>query len=127
MADPARPSSCSTRSRELGVRLVDRRLRHRLFVARATSSELPVDELKIDRSFVTEHGPGASDAIIVRSTIELGHNLGLTVVAEGVETQRPGTGVRALGCDIAQGYVYGRRHRSRSWPGWRSTAGAAAA
>jgi diguanylate cyclase (GGDEF)-like protein/PAS domain S-box-containing protein len=69
---------------------------------------LPVDELKVDRSFVTSLEASSDDAIIVRSTIELAHNLGLTVVAEGVEDE----GVRELlvgyGCDAAQGYLFGR-------------------
>jgi predicted signal transduction protein with EAL and GGDEF domain len=49
-----------------------------------------------------------SDAVIVRSTIDLGHNLGLRVVAEGVETQHAWQQLSALGCDIAQGYYLGR-------------------
>ena len=49
--------------------------------------QLPIDEIKIDRSFVTHLASVTSDAVIVRSTIELAHNLGLTVVAEGVEDE----------------------------------------
>ena len=65
---------------------------------------LPVQELKIDRSFVMgmEHAEG--DAMIVRSTIDLAHNLGLTVVAEGVENAAVQQRLAALGCDEAQGY-----------------------
>jgi EAL domain-containing protein (putative c-di-GMP-specific phosphodiesterase class I) len=70
--------------------------------------ELPVDELKIDRSFVSQMATSSSDAVIVRSTIDLGHNLGLRVVAEGVETQHAWLQLSALGCDIAQGYYLGR-------------------
>ena len=70
--------------------------------------ELPVDELKIDRSFVSQMAISASDAVIVRSTIDLGHNLGLRVVAEGVETQHAWEQLSELGCDIAQGYYLGR-------------------
>jgi EAL domain-containing protein (putative c-di-GMP-specific phosphodiesterase class I) len=70
--------------------------------------ELPVDELKIDRSFVSQMATSPSDAVIVRSTIDLGHNLGLRVVAEGVETQHAWQQLSALGCDIAQGYYLGR-------------------
>jgi diguanylate cyclase (GGDEF)-like protein/PAS domain S-box-containing protein len=72
---------------------------------------LPVDEIKIDRSFVTSlasRGEDDDDAVIVRSTIELAHNLGLTVVAEGVED---GIALDMLGnyrCDRAQGYFLGR-------------------
>ena len=65
--------------------------------------QLPVTELKIDRSFVTNLVVDAQDETIVRSTIDLGHNLGLQVVAEGVETNEVADRLRALGCDIAQG------------------------
>jgi diguanylate cyclase len=70
--------------------------------------ELPIDELKIDRSFVSQMATSPSDAVIVRSTIDLGHNLGLRVVAEGVETQHAWDELAALGCDTAQGYLLGR-------------------
>ena len=70
--------------------------------------ELPVDELKIDRSFVSQMATSPNDAVIVRSTIDLGHNLGLRVVAEGVETQRAWDELAGLGCDTAQGYLLGR-------------------
>ena len=66
--------------------------------------DLPLQELKIDRSFVTDidgEGPGAA---IVRSTIDLGHHLGLEVVAEGVETETTLAELRELGCDAVQGY-----------------------
>jgi diguanylate cyclase (GGDEF)-like protein len=69
---------------------------------------LPVDELKIDRSFVLGMTTTQQDAVLVRTAIDLGHNLGLTVVAEGVEGAEHVTALRALGCDIAQGYHYAR-------------------
>ncbi len=69
---------------------------------------LPVDEVKIDRSFVTTLATVADDAIIVRSTIELGHKLGLTVVAEGVEDEAAAGLLLEYGCDVAQGYLFGR-------------------
>ncbi len=65
---------------------------------------LPVHELKIDRSFVMQMTENENDAAIVRSTIDLAHNLGLTVVAEGVETERHVELLTRLDCDIAQGY-----------------------
>jgi EAL domain-containing protein (putative c-di-GMP-specific phosphodiesterase class I) len=68
-------------------------------------SKLPVDELKIDRSFIS-HAPLGSDAVtIITSTIELGHSMGLNVVAEGVEEPEAWNLLRRLGCDFAQGYL----------------------
>jgi diguanylate cyclase (GGDEF)-like protein len=66
---------------------------------------LPVDELKIDKSFVLNLSESATDdLVIVRSTIELGHNMGLVVIAEGVETVEAWRILKRLGCDMAQGY-----------------------
>jgi diguanylate cyclase (GGDEF)-like protein len=65
---------------------------------------LPVRELKIDRSFVMGMTADAGNALIVRSTIELGHNLGLRVVAEGVEDQGALEALGQMGCDLLQGY-----------------------
>lgn len=65
---------------------------------------LPVSELKIDRSFVTTMTEDGRNALIVQSVIGLGHNLGLSIVAEGVEDERTLTALAALDCDIAQGY-----------------------
>jgi diguanylate cyclase (GGDEF)-like protein len=67
--------------------------------------ELPVRELKIDRSFIAGMTEDAGSALIVRSTIELGHNLGLRVIAEGVEDPDTLARLRGLGCDGAQGYL----------------------
>jgi EAL domain-containing protein (putative c-di-GMP-specific phosphodiesterase class I) len=67
---------------------------------------LPVDEIKIDRSFVMRLEEETDQAVIVRSTIDLAHNLGLTVVAEGVEDQTPLDMLVAYGCDSAQGYFF---------------------
>jgi len=65
---------------------------------------LPVDELKIDRSFVIDMATSKDDAAIVRSTIDLAHNLGLNVVAEGVEDQSALDLLTEMGCDTMQGY-----------------------
>jgi diguanylate cyclase (GGDEF)-like protein len=65
---------------------------------------LPVDEIKIDRSFVANMADSASDAAIVRSTIDLARNLGLLVCAEGVESEDARAQLESMGCELAQGY-----------------------
>ena len=70
--------------------------------------KLPVDVLKIDRSFVMNMELSADDAMIVRSTIDLARNLGLQSVAEGVETVIVMNRLRSLGCDLAQGFYLSR-------------------
>jgi diguanylate cyclase (GGDEF)-like protein len=67
---------------------------------------LPVCELKIDRGFVLAMGTSAEDRAIVASVIELGHQLGLTVVAEGVETEAVRADLCSLGCDTMQGFLF---------------------
>jgi diguanylate cyclase (GGDEF)-like protein/PAS domain S-box-containing protein len=69
---------------------------------------LPIDEIKIDRPFVSGMSVHDEDEIIVRSTIELAHGLGMKVVAEGVETRAVMERLSQLGCDVAQGYYLGR-------------------
>jgi EAL domain-containing protein (putative c-di-GMP-specific phosphodiesterase class I) len=69
---------------------------------------LPIGEIKIDRSFVMNMHENANDAMIVRATTELGRNLGLRVVAEGVETRAAWDQLAAMRCDIAQGYYLSR-------------------
>ena len=70
--------------------------------------KLPLDDLKIDKSFVIGMGTNHEDATIVRSTIEMGHELGLSVVAEGVEDRETWEKLTLLGCDAAQGYYMSR-------------------
>jgi diguanylate cyclase (GGDEF)-like protein len=70
--------------------------------------QLPIDEIKIDRSFVTRMETDRQDAVLVRSIIDLGRNLGLRVTAEGVETENVKTVLANLGCDFAQGFHLGR-------------------
>lgn len=69
---------------------------------------LPTSELKVDRSFVSDMVDDAEDAILVHSVIELGHSLGLTVVAEGVEDQATLDALTQAGCDVVQGFFIGR-------------------
>jgi diguanylate cyclase (GGDEF)-like protein len=66
--------------------------------------KLPVDELKIDKSFVMNMANNENDAVIVQSTIDLGKNLGLKIVAEGVETEAVWDQLNDLGCNLAQGF-----------------------
>jgi diguanylate cyclase len=80
--------------------------------------DLPVSELKIDRSFVMTMTENPSNASIVRSIIELGHNLGFTLVAEGVETQQILTTLDRLGCDVAQGYHLSRPITAVAFDTW---------
>ncbi|NEK86118.1 EAL domain-containing protein [Blastococcus saxobsidens] len=107
MADAARCTDVLQRLHDLGLRLsIDD------FGTGYSSMvhlrRLPVDELKIDRSFVMGMTTSAHDAVLVRTAVDLGHNLGLTVVAEGVEEPEHVAALRELGCDIAQGYHYAR-------------------
>lgn len=83
--------------------------------------QIPVHEIKIDRSFVSAMTTSESDAAIVRAAIELAHGRGLRVVAEGVETLEHVMALRALSCDTAQGWHYGRpapgTHLRAAWLG----------
>jgi len=79
---------------------------------------LPVRELKIDRSFVMHIMTSRGDAEIVRSTIDLGHNLGLSIVAEGVEDEAAMAFLIEVGCDVAQGYYIAKPMRAADVPSW---------
>jgi EAL domain-containing protein (putative c-di-GMP-specific phosphodiesterase class I) len=107
MADPARAMRALTQLGDAGLGLaVDD------FGTGYSSltylKDLPVDEIKIDRSFVTPMVDSREAAVIVRSTIEIARNLGLCVVAEGVEDQRTLDALMELGCDRVQGYYLSR-------------------
>ena len=79
---------------------------------------LPLHELKIDKTFITGMARDALDSVIVRSTIELAHNMGLVVVAEGVEDEATLDHLRALGCDAVQGYFLSRPMAATEIPAW---------
>ncbi len=107
MTDPARAEATLDRLSQIGLTLsVDDFGTG--YSSLANLKRLPVDVIKIDKSFVIEMAVDASDAAIVRSTIELAHNLGLRVVAEGVESEDAWRHLEALGCDFAQGYYLSR-------------------
>ena len=111
VSEPVRTRRTLHRLEQLGIRLSvdDFGTGHSSLV---NLRHLPVGELKIDRSFVSSMMDEHHDDVIVKSTIDLGHNLGMHVVAEGVETEETLARLTALGCDIAQGY-----HISRPIPG----------
>jgi len=79
---------------------------------------LPIDEIKIDRSFIQDLDTDSDDAAIVQSTIDLAHSLNLTVVAEGVETAVTWDRLRDFGCDQAQGYYLARPMPAQLLTGW---------
>jgi diguanylate cyclase (GGDEF)-like protein len=79
---------------------------------------LPVDQLKIDKSFVLQMIDDPDDAVIVRSVIDLGHNLGLQTIAEGIEDLDTWRELTKLGCDSAQGYYLARPMPASAFEGW---------
>jgi diguanylate cyclase (GGDEF)-like protein len=85
-------------------------------------SALPVHELKIDRSFVMDMHDNAAHAAIVRSIIDLGHNLSMRVVAEGIETEDVLTTLRGYDCDLAQGYWLARPMPAEDLDPWLARA-----
>ena len=94
------------------------------FSSLAFLQRVAVNEIKIDRSFVIAMTSSESDGAIVRATIELAHGLGVRVVAEGVETMDHVVALQGLGCDVAQGWHYGRPapgvHLREAWLGFPS-------
>ncbi len=116
-ADTARTTEVLARLRALGVRLsIDDYGTGSSSLA--VLQGLAVDELKVDRTFVLRMVADERAAIIVRSTIELAHGLGLVVTAEGVQDGETMAALRALGCDGMQGFHCGRPMRSLALDGW---------
>jgi EAL domain-containing protein (putative c-di-GMP-specific phosphodiesterase class I) len=117
MSDPDRSLVTLTRLSQLGVGLsVDDYGTG--YSSLANLRRLPIDELKIDRSFVSPMLSDESDLIIVRSTINLGHDLGLKVVAEGVEDEATLHRLEGLGCDLAQGYHFSKPLPAEAFNKW---------
>ena len=83
--------------------------------------KLPVSELKIDKSFIQDMLENENDEIIVRSTIDLAHNMGLKVVAEGAEEKETVARLKSLGCDIIQGYYYSKPLSGNDCTDWFNT------
>jgi EAL domain-containing protein (putative c-di-GMP-specific phosphodiesterase class I) len=117
MEDPRRAQETLERLHKLGVRLSidDFGTGHSSL---AYIRHLPVKEMKIDRSFVRNMVADKDDAAIVRSTIELGHNMGLRVVAEGVEDHAALMLLTRLGCDEAQGYFIAKPQPPEEYEAW---------
>ena len=107
MGDPARATDALRRLHDHGVSLSIDDFGTG-YTSMAYLRRLPVDELKVDRSFVMSMTENEHDAVLVRTAIDLGHNLGLTVVAEGVEQADHVVALRALDCDVVQGFHYAR-------------------
>jgi diguanylate cyclase (GGDEF)-like protein len=108
------------RLREAGVRLsIDDFGTGHSSLAKLRS--LPVDELKIDKSFIRVLGTEGDDAVIVRSAIEIGHNMGLTVIAEGVEDPRSLALLEELGCDMVQGYLFSPPLAAAEFEAWQAS------
>jgi len=117
MEDPAMAQATLRMLRELGVATsIDDYGTG--YSSLAYIKQLAVNELKIDRGFVAGMEADGRNAAIVRSTIELGHNLGLTVVAEGVETEHELAELRRFGCDAAQGYLFARPMSAAALERW---------
>jgi EAL domain-containing protein (putative c-di-GMP-specific phosphodiesterase class I) len=121
MADPVRATSLLERLAAHGIDIsIDD------FGAGYTSirqlRDLPITELKIDRSFVLAMETDPGSAMIVRSVVDLGHNLGLRTVAEGVESAAILDRLSSFGCDVAQGYYLSRPlpvpEFDRWWANW---------
>ncbi|TFV53829.1 bifunctional diguanylate cyclase/phosphodiesterase [Blastococcus sp. TF02A-35] len=125
MVDPRRTAETLRRLQAMGVRVsIDD------FGAGYTSlsylKTLPVSALKIDRGFVTHLLEEGADEAVTRTVVQLAHDLGLTVVAEGVETAEVRQRLLELGCDEAQGYFIARPMEPDAVPGWLREAAAAA-
>jgi diguanylate cyclase (GGDEF)-like protein len=117
MEDPRSSQSTLRKLRELGISAsIDDYGTG--YSSLAYIKQLAVNEIKIDRTFVSGMEADRRNAAIVRSTIELGHNLGLTVVAEGVETEREREQLVRFGCDVGQGYYFARPMTAEAVEKW---------
>ena len=120
MSDPKKAIQVLTRLDAMGIRISIDDFGTG-FSSLAYLKQLPIDELKIDKSFVLEMLENDNDAVIVRSTIDLAHNLGLRIVAEGVENQEMLNLLEILRCDYAQGYHISRPIPATEFRTWWSS------
>jgi diguanylate cyclase len=119
MTDPQRALNVLRQLRAMGIRLsIDD------FGSGYTSlsylKTLPVNTLKIDRSFITDLAVDDQDRAVTQSVIDLGHRLGLSVLAEGIETEETWNQLRGLGCDEGQGFLLARPMPAEQIEGWIS-------
>ncbi len=121
MADPPRAKAVLARLSAMGVSLAVDDFGTG-YTSLAWLRDLPLNTLKIDKSFVINMAAGGGDAVIVRSTVQLGRSLGLRVVAEGVEDEGSWCELLALGCDLAQGYYLSRPQAPELLTPWLRTA-----
>jgi diguanylate cyclase (GGDEF)-like protein len=124
LADPVRAMQILSRLDAMGIRLAIDDFGTG-YSSLAYLKRLPVDELKIDKSFILGMEDSENDAVIVRSTIDLGRNLGLRVVAEGVESGKAWSRLSQLGCNVAQGYYLSRPVPAAQLTDWLLERGAA--
>jgi EAL domain-containing protein (putative c-di-GMP-specific phosphodiesterase class I) len=117
MAEPDRVAEVLSSLHDLGVRVSIDDLGTG-FSSLSSLRNLPIDEIKIDKSFVFGVTTNESDAEIVRSMTALGHSLGLHVVAEGVEDADTATFLESCGVDTVQGFHYARPSSSEEFERW---------
>lgn len=117
MMDPPRAIEVIKALNELGARIVIDDFGTG-YSSMAYLRKLPIAKIKVDRSFVRDMLKDKNDEVIVRSIIGLGHNLGLNVVAEGVENMETWNRLKALQCDAAQGYCLARPIPARELERW---------
>ena len=119
MTDPQRALDSMAKLRAIGVEVAidDFGTGH---ASLSYLKQMPVREIKLDRSFVRDMRTDRNDYMIVRSTIELAHDLGLRVIAEGVEDRATLDLLAELGCDLAQGYYMSRPLPERDLRHWLS-------
>jgi EAL domain-containing protein (putative c-di-GMP-specific phosphodiesterase class I) len=120
MDDPTRGAGILARLHDMGIRIAIDDFGTG-YSSLAYLKRLPVDEIKIDKSFVQGLSAHDGDAFIVRSVADLGHSLGLVVVAEGVEDQQCLHLLTVMGCDLAQGYHLSRPLPAEDLVSWMQT------
>jgi diguanylate cyclase (GGDEF)-like protein len=120
MAEPDRALPVLQRLHDLGIKLAVDDFGTG-YSSLAYLSQLPVDDVKIDKTFILGMGTGDGDLAIVRTIIELCHSLGFRVVAEGVEDELTRDLLRGMGCDVMQGYLISRPLPVDRFDGWHTS------